>query len=101
MVWVGDISPGIRVKIVDEWGPGCHQNWSGRMDKFLGKILTVREIIDDLPLGGYFTVEEDAGSGGLEGDGHWAWFPAAVEFVIPEEEIDAPTESQIDRLIEG
>lgn len=35
---------GDRVRIVSEWGEGCCQNALGKMDKWLGKIMTVKYV---------------------------------------------------------
>lgn len=32
MVNAEDLYPGCKVRIVDEWVPGCHQNSDGLMD---------------------------------------------------------------------
>lgn len=33
---------GDKVRIVSEWGKGCYQNKKGKMDKWLGKVMTVK-----------------------------------------------------------
>ena len=35
---------GDKVRIVDHWVDGCHQNKEGGMDEWLGKVMTVAEI---------------------------------------------------------
>lgn len=35
---------GDKVRIVSEWGDGCDQNSEGKMDKWLGKTMTIREL---------------------------------------------------------
>ena len=35
---------GDKVRIVSEWGEGCLQNPDGYMDKWLGKIMTIRGV---------------------------------------------------------
>ena len=35
---------GDRVRIVDEWSPDCLQSSGGRMDHWLGQVMTVRSI---------------------------------------------------------
>ena len=35
---------GDKVRIVSKWGEGCCQNRSGKMDKWLGKVMTVRYV---------------------------------------------------------
>lgn len=56
---------GDKVRIVSEWGKGCYQNPKGKMDKWLGKVMTVRDV--DITL--YRMVEdiEDNEWGG------WVW----------------------------
>lgn len=61
---------GDKVRIVSKWGPGCRQNPEGWMDKWLGKVMTVRAVRF-----GTYRMEEDKGEHG--GDG-WAWFPEAI-----------------------
>lgn len=42
MVEIGKLSPGMRVKVVDQWNENTHENHSGRMDKYLGKVVTIK-----------------------------------------------------------
>ena len=35
---------GDKVRIVSKWGKGCFQSPNGEMDKWLGKIMTVRYV---------------------------------------------------------
>lgn len=56
MVNLNALAPGIRVKIVDEWKPGCGQNVNGLMDKYLGQIVTILDVDEDTA-----TIEEDSG----------------------------------------
>lgn len=35
---------GDKVRIVSEWGKGCYQSPNGKMDKWLGKVMTVRDV---------------------------------------------------------
>lgn len=39
---------GDKVRIVSKWGKGCFQNCEGRMDKWLGKIMTVRYVSSEV-----------------------------------------------------
>ena len=32
---------GDKVRIVSNWGKGCHENSDGKMDKWLGKVMTI------------------------------------------------------------
>lgn len=47
---------GDKVRIVDHWVEGCGQNMEGRMDKWLGKTMTIREVID---VAGLYRMKED------------------------------------------
>ena len=65
---------GDRVRIVSKWVYGCKANSEGRMDKYRGTIMTVREVCD-----GFYHMVEDNGE--HYGDG-WHWFePAIAELV--------------------
>ena len=44
MVDLSELRPGMKVKIVDQWGPGCGENPEGHMDYWLGQIVTIRHI---------------------------------------------------------
>lgn len=58
---------GDKVRIVSKWGEGCCQSLNGGMDKWLGKVMTVRyvgiklyrmvEDIEDNDWGGWFWAE--------------------------------------------
>ena len=57
---------GDKVRIVSEWGKGCKQNSDGKMDKWLGKNMTIRAIY----YGSTYKMKEDAAE--WRGDG-WTW----------------------------
>jgi hypothetical protein len=62
---------GDKVRIVSEWGKGCRQNSDGKMDKWLGKTMTIRKITAY----DYYLMEEDK----TERDGiGWCWFDACI-----------------------
>lgn len=73
------LRPGDRVKIVDQWlyHPG-YQNTNGKMDHWLGKIMTVRSRYN---LG--VKMVEDVHE--LNGDG-WSWNHTLIERVLPPED---------------
>ena len=71
MVNIFDFMPGDRVRIVKKWPPGCKQNPEGRMDHWLGKVMTVRCVYDR-----YVKMREDIGE--WHGDG-WSWFDNMIE----------------------
>lgn len=94
MVPLEQLSPGMHVKIVDQWVPGCYQNDAGRMDKYLGQVVTVLEIRDD-----YILIEED------EKDyfGHWYWNSRCLDCIMGEEyeDFEPASNSEIFSLIIG
>ena len=76
MVNIDSLHVGDLVKIVDAWVPGCDQNDEGYMDKYLGKMVTVRSVCDD-----YIRIEEDND----DPQQSWYWYAAALEPYEPEE----------------
>ncbi len=86
MVDLSDLRPGMKIKIVDHWGPGCYPSWDGRMDHWLGKIVTVLGV-DEYPddvFGPSVHIVEDRAEG--LGNG-WCWFPAAIDCIVQDEEL--------------
>lgn len=70
--------PGDRVRIVEKWGPGCHQAPDGSMDKWLGKVMTVRGVHKtDGPAMWYKMIEDKREYNGNDTPG-WNWCPAAI-----------------------
>lgn len=63
---------GDKVRIVKKWTKACRTNPFGMMDKYLGRVMTIREIVDD-GLDLYYRMEEDTKKGEA-----WCWFPAAI-----------------------
>lgn len=62
---------GDKVRIVSEWGKGCRQNTDGKMDKWLGKVMTIRKVRPH----DYYLMEEDKNE--CDGIG-WRWFDACI-----------------------
>ncbi len=77
MVPLKDLKEGMKVKIVDKWVPGCCQNTYGRMDHWLGKVVTIWGVCDS-----YAEIKEDL----VDRPGGWAWFPAAIDHIVHGEE---------------
>lgn len=77
---------GDRVRIVDKWTPGCFQNFGGLMDKWLGKVMTIRQV-----RGCAYLMEEDRherlGMG-------WVWHPAAIAGPAETEKIIITTDGE-------
>ena len=86
---------GDKVRIVSKWGEGCCQNRSGKMDKWLGKVMTVRDVGITL----YRMVEdiEDNESGG------WAWTENCIAGLACENKIviTSDGEKTLARLYDG
>lgn len=96
MIEISKLSPGDKVKIVDEWCDGCWQNSNGDMDHWLGEIMTVREVYkpDDCVL-----MEEDIHE--CYGGGGWHWYSPAIDYIVePEDQalLDARFKQQKDLM---
>lgn len=80
-------SVGDRVKIVDKWGPGCRQSLGGHMDKWLGKVMTIRAIEH---ISGFciYRMVEDFEENIYDESRGWAWFPTAIEGLAPPVVVD-------------
>lgn len=62
---------GDKVKIVDKWSDGCHQNACGLMDRWLGKTMTIDGVDHSNFLHkDYYRMKED--------NGEWSWFEPAI-----------------------
>lgn len=71
---------GDKVRIVSKWGKGCCQNSYGKMDKWLGKVMTIRTAYGDCTYG----MKEDVGeNGGL----NWLWNENMIEGLASEKKI--------------
>ena len=80
MVNAEDLYPGCKVRIVDEWVTGCHQNSGGEMDCWLGKIMTVKQIHIGHRENLCVSMEEDGQKGR-----HWIWYLPAIPEIITED----------------
>ena len=70
---------GDKVRIVSKWGEGCGQNERGKMDKWLGKVMTVRYVIKQW----YQMVEDSTENGGCG----WYWHENNIEGLACENKI--------------
>lgn len=87
---------GDRVRIVSKWGDGCHQNTKGKMDKWLGKNMTIRAICS----GCCYKMKEDES----EQDGcGWYWYENSIEGLACENKIVITTDGTetLARLYDG
>lgn len=82
MVNIQELEPGMNVKIVDEWTPDGECWEAAGMDKWLGQIMTIKQIHDDL----YVTMEEDFGDSENH-DRHWHWPEPAIECIVYDDEL--------------
>ena len=74
MVDISILWPGDRVRIVNNWNSGCCQNGAGKMDHWLGTIMTVKKCY---PM--FVRMEEDLFESGGCG---WAWNAACIEEIV-------------------
>lgn len=81
MVPIEMLSPGMRVKIVDQWNDQCFQNNRGLMDKYLGQVVTVLDVH-----GCSVRIEEDAGDCEFQEGGHWSWGAFCFDCIVVEDE---------------
>lgn len=64
---------GDKVRIVSKWGKCCHENADGKMDKWLGKVMTVMCV--DCNRKCYKMIEDES-----EQDGYgWYWYENSIE----------------------
>lgn len=96
MIDMSQLYKGALVKIVDAWPEGgAGEDDEGRMDCYLGQILTVSDISDGL---NYFFVEEDRDD---YGDYTWYWYPKMVEYIVEEEIGENVNEEEFVALLIG
>lgn len=60
---------GDKVRIVAEWGDGCGQNSFGLMDKWLGKVMTIKKLLTNCGKLAYEMEEDQEENYGLG----WHW----------------------------
>lgn len=71
---------GDRVRIVKEWNEDTCQSCFGSMDKWLGKVMTIKKVVDRYGLGVYQMVEDQK-----ECPGGWLWNDACIEGLATED----------------
>lgn len=86
---------GDKVRIVSKWSKGCCQNSRGKMDKWLGKVMTVR-YVGDLA---YRMVEDSTENGGYG----WFWNENCIAGLACENKIVITTDGTetLARLYDG
>lgn len=85
---------GDKVRIVSKWTDGCNQNPHGLMDKWLGKVMTIRAIKGEL-----YKMKEDI----HEGLGGWCWNEATISRLVYNHKIVITTDGKetLARLYDG
>lgn len=90
--------PGVKVRIIDDWDQIDGYRWEnldGLMNKWLGKVMTIREVIEDscYPTAYHMLEDED------ENDGGWFWVANGFSEVIYEPPkmplVDAATDDEL------
>lgn len=80
MVNIHTLNRGDKVKIIDKWCIGCCQNINGLMDRYLGSIMTVKNVE-------FAHVEFYEDAADRDGRG-WQWVPATIECVVCDDKED-------------
>lgn len=66
---------GDKVRIVSKWVSGCHQNPEGKMDKYLGKVMTIKSVCGvQCPT---YSMVEDQQDQDRSGTG-WCWHAPSI-----------------------
>lgn len=73
---------GDKVRIVEKWNEYTCQSCFGRMDKWLGKVMTIRKVIPGFTSFGVYQMEEDKHEHIGEG---WLWNDACIEGLATED----------------
>lgn len=91
---------GDKVRIVSKWGDGCHQNPDGGMDKWLGKVMTIRKVEHNI-YGERYRMVEDKHE--VCFDCGWTWYPAAIAGYAEQQKIVVTTDgtTTLARLYDG
>lgn len=88
---------GDKVRIVSEWGKGCHENADGKMDKWLGKVMTIISVDCDRKC---YKMREDESE---QDDYGWYWFENCIAGLACENKIviTSDGEKTLARLYDG
>lgn len=96
MVDVRNLQPGDKIRIVSEFDKDCLANEGGEMDIWLGKVLTVSQVLHDEN-----TPEEFAWcvncreTDSIDPFKRWYWYPAAIEEVVSEERLPEVNQEEL------
>jgi len=78
MIDLVDLSVGDTVRIVATWAPGSLKEPFGAMDKWLGEIMTVREVQQNWAL-----MYEDQDEHFRNG---WSWYPDMIAEIVEKQD---------------
>lgn len=92
MVEIGKLSPGMRVKVVDQWNENTQENYEGHMDKYLGQIVTIKEV----GFARAYIEEDDRGNGR-----RWCFNKWCFDYIVYEElpEIEPADDEAVQLLL--
>lgn len=80
---VKNLSPGDRIRIVDEFDDKCLASVDHEMDKWLGKILTVDEVLHDENIPNEFSYCVRCNETNSDNPYQtWYWYPAAIAGLV-------------------
>lgn len=98
MVDIEELYPGDLVRIVDKWVPGCGEASDGGMDKWLGKVMTVKGFTNSRTR---VIMVEDDGECEFHKGGHWYWSGYCIaEVVSGSVNMEAPDMSEFMAMFE-
>lgn len=78
MIDLNDLHIGDSVKIIDKWPGNIGQNSAGKMDKYLGKIVTVSAI----EYGNFRILEDNYENFGVK----WFFSGEMVDYILSDED---------------
>ena len=104
MVNISELSPGMRVKIVDNW-ISVNSTYVGRMDRYLGTIGVVKRIVPDehflhtkehIEIEGYNKDCSNIGN-------YWYWFSDMLDYIVydDEEDFEPATAEELEVMLFG
>lgn len=81
MVDINDLSPGMVVKIVDQWNEYTDENPLGEMDKYLGTFMTVKEV---LYMVAYMEEDQNDRTNWNGKTCGWSWNKHTIDYIVSE-----------------
>ena len=90
------LSKGDKIRIADKWPENPLNVWrnsEGLMDKWLGKEVTVHDVLND-----FVRIVEDKGCCEFNDSGHWAWHYNMLEHITEDANSEFEPSSDIDLM---